>query len=94
MASAVFPSVLHQDYRYHQLGYGGFWRRSEHAVSRVLITRSDSCQKQLNYSGLSGGLTAAAISTYRYHSQSERGFGNAVSAWGSPMARDAVTYMN
>jgi hypothetical protein len=93
MASAVFPSVLHQDPRYYQLGHGGFWRRTEHAVSRVFITRSDSGQKQLNYSELSGGLTAAAISTYSYHPQSERGFGNVATVWGSQMGWDAVTYM-
>lgn len=93
MASAVFPSVLHQDPRYYQLGHGGFWRRSEHAVGRVLITRSDSGQKQLNYSELGGALAAAAISTYTYHPQSERGFGNVVSVWASQMGWDAVTYM-
>lgn len=65
MASALLPSLLHQDPRYYQLGHGGFWRRSGHAVSRVLITRSDSGQKQLNYSELVGA--AAAISTYSYH---------------------------
>jgi hypothetical protein len=93
MASAVFPSVLHQDPRYYQMGQGGFWRRSEHAVSRVLITRSDSGQKQLNYSELGGGLAAAAISTYTYHPESERGIGNVLSVWGSQMGWDAVTYM-
>jgi hypothetical protein len=90
MASAVFPSVLHQDPRYFQMGHGGFWRRSEHAVSQVLITRSDSGQKQLNYSELGGGLTAAAISTCSYHPQSERGFGNVVSVWGSQMGWDPL----
>jgi hypothetical protein len=93
MASAVFPSVLHQDPRYYQLGQGGFLRRSGHAVSRVLITRSDSGRKQLNSSELGGGITAAAISTYAYHPESERGFGNVLSVWGSQMGWDAVTYM-
>jgi len=93
MASAVFPSVLHQDPRYYQLGYGGFWRRAEHAVGRVLITRSDSGEKQANYSELVGALAAASISTYTYHPQSERGFGNVVSVWASQMGWDAVTYM-
>jgi hypothetical protein len=93
MASAVFPSVLHQDPRYYQLGYGGFWRRTEHAVGRVLITRSDSGEKQANYSELVGALAAASISTYTYHPQSERGFGNVVSVWASQMGWDAVTYM-
>ena len=93
MASAVFPSALHQDPRYYQLGEGGFFRRTKHALSRVLFTRSDSGQKQLNYSEIGGGMTAAAISTYSYHPESERGFGNVVSVWGSQMGWDAVTYM-
>jgi len=93
MASAVFPSALHQDPRYYQLGEGGFLRRTKHALSRVLFTRSDSGQKQLNYSEIGGGMTAAAISTYSYHPESERGFGNVVSVWGSQMGWDAVTYM-
>jgi hypothetical protein len=71
MASALFPSFLHQDPRCYQLGNGGFWRRAEHAVGRVLITHSDSGQKRLNYSELSGGSAAAAISTYSCYPQSE-----------------------
>jgi hypothetical protein len=93
MASAVFPSVLHQDPRYYQLGEGGFLKRAAHAVSRVVITRSDSGQTQLNYSELLGGATAGAISTYTYHPESERGFGNVASVWASQMGWDAVTYM-
>ena len=93
MSSAVLPSILHQDPRYYQLGHGGFWRRSAHAVGRVLVTRSDSGQQQVNYSELVGAAAAAAISTYSYHPESERGFGNVASVWGSQMGWDAVTYM-
>ena len=93
MSSAVLPSILHQDPRYYQLGHGGFWRRSAHAVERVLVTRSDSGQQQVNYSELVGAAAAAAISTYSYHPESERGFGNVASVWGSQMGWDAVTYM-
>jgi hypothetical protein len=93
MGSAVFPTILHQDPRYYQLGQGGFWKRTEHAVSRVIITRSDSGDKQFNYSEVGGALVAAAISTYTYHPRSERGFGNVLSVWGSQMGWDAVTYM-
>jgi len=93
MASAVLPSILHQDPRYYQLGHGGFWKRSAHAVGRVVITRSDSGQQQANYSELVGAAAAAAISTYGYHPESERGFGNVVSVWGTQMGWDAVTYM-
>jgi len=93
MASAVFPSVLHQDPRYYQLGDGGFFRRTAHAVGRVVVTRSDSGKTQVNYSELLGGATAATISTYTYHPESERGFGNVMSVWASQMGWDAVTYM-
>jgi hypothetical protein len=93
MASAVFPSVLHQDPRYYELGHGGFWRRSAHAVSRLIITKSDSGQTEPNYSELGGALTAAAISTYTYHPQSERGFADVASTWGTQMGWDAFSYM-
>ena len=93
MAYAVLPTVLHQDPRYYELGHGGFFRRSWHAVSRVLITRSDFGKTQFNTSELGGAAAAAAISTYSYHVQSERSFGNVVSVWGTQISWDAVTYM-
>ena len=93
LANAALPSVLHQDPRYYQLGHGGFLRRSWHAVSRVIITRSDHGQSQPNYSELGGAMAAAAISTYSYHPQSDRGIGNVVSVWGTQMAWDAATYV-
>src|ERR1700683_5437223 len=93
MASAVLPSLLHQDPRYYQLGHGGFRRRAVHALSRVVITRSDSGQTQFNYSEILGAGSAAAISTYTYHPQSERSFGNVATVWVTQMGWDAATYM-
>ena len=93
MANATLPSLLHQDPRYYQMGHGGFRRRSWHAVSRVIFTRSDSGQPQLNYSEVVGAAAAAAISTYSYHPQSERAFGGVAGVWGTQMGWDAVTFM-
>jgi hypothetical protein len=93
MAYAVFPSLLHQDPRYYQLGQGGFRKRMIHAVSRVVITRSDSGQAQCNYSELLGASSAAAISTYTYHPQNERSFGNVATVWVTQMGWDAATYI-
>ncbi len=93
MAYAVFPSVLHQDPRYYQLGQGGFRKRAVHAISRVVLTRSDSGQTQFNYSEILGASSAAAISTYAYHPQSERSFGNVATVWGTQMAWDVGTYL-
>jgi hypothetical protein len=93
MASAVLPSLLHQDPRYYQLGHGGFLKRAGHAISRVVITRSDSGQRQFNYSEVFGAGMAAAISTYGYHPTRQRDAGTVVSVWGSQIGWDVGTYM-
>jgi len=90
---SFLPSILHQDPRYYQMGHGGFSRRSAHDVERVLLTRSDSGQQQANYPELVGAAAAAAISTYSYQPESDRGLGNVASVWGSQMGWDAVTCM-
>ena len=93
MASAVLPSLLHQDPRYYELGHGGFLRRTSHALSRIVITRSDSGQKQFNYSEIFGAGIAAAISTYSYHPQQDRSGGQVASVWGSQIGWDVATIM-
>jgi hypothetical protein len=93
MADAILPSLLRQDPRYYQLGHGGFFRRTAHAIGRVLITRSDSGRTEANFSELGGAFAAAAISIYTYHPASERGIGNVVSVWGTQMSWDAATYV-
>jgi len=93
LASAVLPSLLHQDPRYFQLGHGSTGARIWHAVSRVAITRSDSGKHEFNFSEIGGALGAAAISTYSYHPESERGFGNVISVWGTQIGWDMATYV-
>jgi hypothetical protein len=93
MASAVLPSLLHQDPRYYQLGHGSFVRRAGHALARVVITRTDSGKEQFNYSEVFGAGLAATISTYSYHPESERSFGNVASVWSTQIGWDVATYM-
>jgi hypothetical protein len=70
MTSAVLPSILKQDPRFFQSSEGGFGRRAGYAVSRILVTRTDSGHSQFNYSEVVGSAMAAAISTNSYHPQS------------------------
>jgi hypothetical protein len=91
MTGAVMPSVLHQDPRYFQLGEGGFWHRTEYAVSRIWVTRSDSGQKQFNFSEIGGAAIAAAISTYSYHPRGDRNVGNTARLWGTQIGLDTIT---
>ena len=104
---AIMPSVLHQDPRYFQSGHGSFFNRTEYAVSRIFVTRTDSGQNQFNYSEIFGAAIASAISTYSYHpgrtligrnsegipqyTPSDRALKNAASVWGSQVGYDTIT---
>lgn len=106
LTGAILPSILHQDPRFFQSGKGGFVRRTEYAVSRIFITRTDSGHSQFNYSEVVGSAMSAAISTYSYHPRSEfvstptnphlfipsdRTLKNTASVWGSQVGYDTIT---
>jgi hypothetical protein len=93
MASAIFPTIFRQDPRYFQLGHGGAKKRVWHAFTRAFVTRSDSGVHEFNVSEVGGALAAAAISTYTYHPQSDRGFGEVISVWGTQVGWDVGTYI-
>jgi hypothetical protein len=93
MTSAILPSVLKQDPRYYVLGHGGFWHRSSYALSRLIITRSDSGSSQFNASEIFGSAGAAAISTYGYHPENDKTLGNAASVWGTQVAYDGLAFV-
>src|ERR1700689_1436859 len=88
MASAVLPSLLHQDPRYYQLGHGGFRRRAGPASERVFITSSDSGEKQFNFSKIFGSGISASISPVCYHPGPDRNFGTVPSVWGTQIGWD------
>ena len=67
LTGAVFPSMLHQDPRFFQSGKGGITQRTEYAVSRIFVTRTDSGTSQFNYSEIVGSALSATISTNSYH---------------------------
>jgi hypothetical protein len=82
MTTSVFPTLLHQDPRYFQLGSGGTWHRAKYSISRIFVTRADSGAVQFNYSEIVGTAVAAGISN-AYHPQNQRTLGNTVSVWGT-----------
>ncbi len=71
MTTAIFPSLLHEDPRYYQLGKGGFGHRAYHAVNRLFVTRTDSGHDRFNYSESIGNAVAAGISNI-YHVPDDR----------------------
>jgi hypothetical protein len=82
MTTSVFPTVLHQDPRYFQLGTGSTRHRALYSVSRIFVTRGDSGEVQFNYSEIVGNAVAAGISN-TYHPRSQRTLGNTLSVWGT-----------
>ena len=91
LTSSILPSMLHEDPRFYQMPNGGFTHRAAYAASRILVTRSDSGHRQINFSEILGSLMAATISTYSYHPRSERTIANASSVWGSEVGYDTIT---
>jgi hypothetical protein len=90
---AIVPSILRQDPRFYQSGKGGFAHRTEYAVSRIFVTRSDSGKTQFNFSEIFGSAIAAGISTYSYHPQADRTVPNTFSVWGTQVGYDSITYV-
>jgi len=86
---AIVPSLTHQDPRYYTLGHGGFWRRSGYAVTRLIITRTDSGGNTFNSSEIVGNLAGAGLSNAYYPAQ-ERTFGKTVEKWGTQVGVDGI----
>jgi hypothetical protein len=91
MTGAVLPVVLRQDPRFYQSGQGSFMHRTDYAVSRIFVTRTDSGGTQFNASEIVGSAMSAFISTYSYHPQGDRTVSNTMSVWGSQVGYDTIT---
>jgi hypothetical protein len=89
MTTSAFPTLLHQDPRYFQLGAGSTWHRAMYSVSRIFVTRADSGELQFNYSEIVGNAVAAGISN-SYHPQNQRSLGNTLSVWGTEVLLNTV----
>jgi hypothetical protein len=70
MVEAVVPTLTKEDPRYYTLGKGGFFKRTGYAVSRLLVTRTDSGGRTFNLSEVVGAGAAAGISNSYYPADS------------------------
>lgn len=91
MTNAILPSLLRQDPRFYQSSNGRFLHRLGYAMSRVVITRSDSGGEQFNYSEIFGSAISAGISTYSYHPRADRTLSNTVGVWSSQVGYDTIS---
>ncbi len=88
----VVPAIAHQDTRYYTLGHGGFFKRTGYALSRAVITRSDSANEVFNFSEIIGAGAASGLSSLYYPSR-ERSFFNTGTEWGLDIGIDAASFV-
>jgi hypothetical protein len=73
-SDAVLASWWHEDPRYFRRGPEfGFWYRMGYAVSRAVVTRTDSGRNRFNYSGIVGMSMGIALSNVYYPPASVNG---------------------
>jgi len=89
MTEAIVPTLTHQDPRYYTLGHGGLFKRTGYAVSRLLVTRTDSGGRTLNLSEIVGNGAGAGISDTYYPSR-ERTWTKTGQKWLTQIALDGV----
>jgi hypothetical protein len=89
MVNAVVPSLLRTDPRYYQLGKGSVLHRTGYALSRLVVTRTDSGHNTFNTGEIGGSFAAAAISTYSYHPEADKTFSNTTTVWAAQVGYDA-----
>jgi hypothetical protein len=91
MVEFIFPTVTHEDSRYYTLGRGGFFKRTGYALSRAVVTRSNSGASVFNISEVFGAGASAGISNLYYPSAS-RSVGNTMSEWVEDVGIDAASF--
>jgi hypothetical protein len=92
MVEFIFPTFTREDARYYTLGHGGFLKRAGYALSRAVITRTDSGKESFNISEVVGAGAAAGISNL-YYPSAERTMGNTGSQWGLDVGIDAGVFV-
>jgi len=86
---AIVPSLTHEDPRYYTKGQGGFLRRTGYALSRVVLTKTDSGGTSFNWSEVAGNAAVAGLSNAYYPPQ-ERGMHQTLRDWGAQMESAAL----
>jgi hypothetical protein len=89
MVESFFPMMLHEDPRYFILGSGTTRHRLFYALTRILITKTDSNGLRINTSELGGNAVSTAISNFYY--KDNRTAVDNVQKWGTQVGTDALS---
>jgi hypothetical protein len=86
---AIVPWISHEDPRYYTLGHGGFFGRTGYALSRVVLTKTDSGRTSFNWSEVGGNALEAGLANTYYPPQ-ERGARQTAINWGAQLESAAL----
>jgi hypothetical protein len=89
LAEGVLPSLFHEDPRYFRMNEGKPSKRLLYAISRIVITRTDSGAKSFNFAEVLGNGIAAGVGL-SYYSDS-RSPGSYFQNWGTQLGTDALS---
>ena len=81
---ALVPAITHEDPRYYTLGHGGFFHRAGYALSRVVVTKTDSGGSGFNYAEIVGNGMEAGLANF-YYPPEERGLRNTAVNWAAQL---------
>lgn len=92
MVEFIVPVITREDTRFYTMGRGGFLKRTEYALTRSVITRSDNGKEEFNISEVVGAGASAGLSSLYYPTR-ERSFANTGEEWGLDVGIDAASYV-
>ena len=91
LADFVLASVFHEDTRYRRMGpVHGVWRRMGYAISRAVVTRTDSGEGTFNWANVLGCAMSAGLSN-SYYPPVSRTASVALVNWGTNIAGAGLT---
>jgi hypothetical protein len=88
----ALSTLLHQDPRYFPSLKRKFISRSWHAVTRVVVTKSDNGGSTFNSSEFLGALFTSALQN-SYYPRHYRTFADTMSRFGGALSSDAISYV-
>jgi len=89
LTEGVLPIAFHEDPRYFRLGEGKNWHRAGYALSRILITRTNSGAATFNFAEVAGNGIAAGVGLAYY--TDDRDVNSFLQNWGTQLATDAIS---
>ena len=81
----LLASALHQDPRFYVRKNLSFMQTVEYSAKRILYTRSDSGEKEINYSGLIGPLMSEGLAN-SYYPDADRTVGSTFTRYATDLA--------